>query len=407
MSGFFTKQETQSLTRPDGKTYSCFTCGLYKKGAETPKMEPSGKFKKGILNIFSAPTETEDEKGTLLHRRGGDILKAIYQEEGISLHNDCLNTTAIKCLPLKKGNVKKPEQLEIDCCRRFIVDLVEKKKPKVIIAHGEEALKSLIGHRLPKESFNIQKWRGFLIPDQDLGCYIAPVYDCSYVVTEDKPQINSLYLADLERALNARKLTFPTYRPPTIKVLNSLKPLLKIRDTFAFDYETTGLKPHAKGHEIVCASVAVNENEVYVFMMPKTEKKLLPFVKLLRNKYVPKMAHNMKFEDTWTYNILKTRVRGWKWDSMLAAHVINNQTGITGLKIQSYLNFGIVDYSSEIGPYLKGSDAKNANSFNKVKELASTPRGREKLLEYCALDSIYEYRLAMLQQEIMDNTIPF
>ena len=45
MAGFFTKKETESKTRPDGKTYSCYSCGLY-KNAKSAKMQPVGEFKK-------------------------------------------------------------------------------------------------------------------------------------------------------------------------------------------------------------------------------------------------------------------------------------------------------------------------------------------------------------------------
>ena len=53
MTGFFTKQEIQSSQRPDGKSLTCYSCGLYKH-ATHPKMEPYGNFKKGIMNIGEA-----------------------------------------------------------------------------------------------------------------------------------------------------------------------------------------------------------------------------------------------------------------------------------------------------------------------------------------------------------------
>ena len=61
---------------------------------------------------------------------------------------------------------------------------------------------------------------------------------------------------------------------------------------------------------------------------------------------------------------LRQPVRGWYWDSMIAAHILNNQAGVSGLKFQTYVHFGVIDYSSEISPYLK-SDDKSANGINK------------------------------------------
>ena len=57
--GFFTRKETESKTRPNGKTLSCTSCGLYKR-VISPKMQPFGNFKKGIMNIGEAPGEIED-----------------------------------------------------------------------------------------------------------------------------------------------------------------------------------------------------------------------------------------------------------------------------------------------------------------------------------------------------------
>jgi len=84
---------------------------------------------------------------------------------------------------------------------------------------------------------------------------------------------------------------------------------------------------------------------------------------------------------------------------------MDNRPGITGLKFQTYVNFGIVDYASEIEPYLHASDDSNGNAINRIQELCNKPFGEAKLLKYCALDAIYEYRLAMLQQS--EILLPF
>jgi len=80
---------------------------------------------------------------------------------------------------------------------------------------------------------------------------------------------------------------------------------------------------------------------------------------------------------------------------------------VTGLKFQTYVNFGVVDYASEVAPYLQAKD-NNGNAINRIMELVGMPGGKEKLLEYCGLDAVYEYRLAMIQQKVMNyNFLPF
>ena len=115
----------------------------------------------------------------------------------------------------------------------------------------------------------------------------------------------------------------------------------------------------------------------------------------------------MKFEESWSRNRLKVSVDRWVWDSMLAAHLLDNRPGVTGLKFQTYVNFGVVDYSSEIDPFLTSTDQKGANATNRILELISSSGGREKLLKYCGLDSVYEYRLAMIQRKLIENQLPF
>jgi len=119
------------------------------------------------------------------------------------------------------------------------------------------------------------------------------------------------------------------------------------------------------------------------------------------------MAHNIKFEETWSVIRLRQPVQNWGWDSMQAAHVLDNRTGVTGLKFQIFIRFGIIDYDSEISPYLRAKD-NNGNGINRIYELVETAGGKEKLLEYCGLDALFTYRLSVLQMKEMDyNFLPF
>jgi len=97
---------------------------------------------------------------------------------------------------------------------------------------------------------------------------------------------------------------------------------------------------------------------------------------------------------------LKQGVVNWKWDSMIAAHIIDNRGNISGLKFQTYVQFGVIDYDSEINPFLKSGSKDGANGINKIEEFIERPGGVEKVLEYCGWDTIWQYRLAMRQWEV-------
>lgn len=399
--GFFTAKQTESKSRPDGKTYSCASCGLY-KDVQSPRMKPFGNFKKGILNLGEAPGEVEDKRGKPWQGKTGRLLQKTYRRLGIDLFEDCLNINAVNCRPMdKKGINRTPTNYEIDCCRKSILQVIEQYKPKVIVLLGNAALYCLLGHRWKKDLGGIMKWRGWVIPDQDFNTWICPTFHPSYV-GRSEAEVETIWIQDLERIIRQVDKALTIYQEPEISIIKDLSILPHLKSKLvSIDYETTGLKPQAKGHRIICAAVATDENNCFVFMMPKSRNARQPLVDLLANPNISKMAHSIKFEEIWSVVRLWQPIQNWVWDSMLAVHVLDNRPSVTSLKFQVYVNFGVIDYASEIAPYLQ-APTKGGNDMNRVYELLKMPGGQEKLLQYCGLDAIYEYRLALRQMELIN-----
>jgi hypothetical protein len=295
-----------------------------------------------------------------------------------------------------------------------MIALIKQYKPKVIVLFGKVALESIIGHRWKKGLGSVNKWRGWAIPDQYFKSWIIPTFSPSYVHNQDLTAVTLIWMQDLQCAINHANKPFREFVEPRITVLEkNLKPLSTIKNMTpcAFDYETTGLKPHAKGHKIICCSIADSIDHVFVFMLlnkklkPISEKKLKPFRNFLVNQHIPKIAQHMKFEHGWTLNKYKIHVKGWVHDTMYWTHILDNRTGITGLKFQAYVCFGIDSYDEDVENYIK---AKDSNSLNKMIKFVSTKRGKDACLKYCAWDSILELRLSELQKEWYEERIlPF
>lgn len=408
---FFRRKKTKTNSKPKEKVFSCSSCGLY-ENCISPRMKPYGNFKKEILNIAESPGELEDSRGLPFQGRAGKLLQRTYKKLGIDLFEDCLNINSVSCRPMNSnGENREPTNNEINNCRRRVLKVIEEYKPKMIILLGNAALITVIGHRWKKDLGKITKWRGFTIPDQDFKAWICPAFHPSYVLRNEGGIEELVWEKDLKGAFDRIDAPLPQHREPKIEIIDDLSLLnyttignIKARTVpseIAFDIETTGLKPHAKGHEIVCAAIADSPEHAYVFMLPKTRKELKPLLDLLSNENINKVIANSKFELTWCKVILRTDIKGHIDDTMIAAHIFDNRQGITGLKFQVYVCFGIIDYASEISPYLEG-DKTNANSFNKIKELIALPDGKEKLLKYNGYDAIYEFRLKLLQQTIMN-----
>lgn len=407
MKGFFTKQETQSISRPNGKMHSCASCGLH-RFVQSPRMEPFGNFKKRILNIGDAPDETDDKKGKQWQGKVGRRLQREYKRLGIDLFEDCLNINSINCRPIcEKGDNREPTPNEIECCRSRVLKVIEEYKPHIIILLGNSAVTSLIGYRWKKDLGGIMKWRGWQIPDRDFNAWVCPVFHPNYVEKADADEVDVIWRNDLCDAIGMVNKPFPEYEDETSQVeIIECKDFTCSSDLAAWDVETTGLKPHAKGHRIVCSSVCSDEKHSQVFMIPDKKSERKPFTDFLSNLRIGKMAHNMKFESAWSFVRLHTEVQGWVWDSMLAAHILDNRPGICGLKFQTYINFGVINYDEEVAPYLHSNGSKDANAFNKVLEMIKDPAKKEKLLIYCGLDSFFEYKLAMKQQRIIYANTP-
>lgn len=403
MLGFFSKKETESSSRPDGKIYSCVSCGLYKT-CKSPKMQPTGEFKKGILVVGANPTEADDQNGFLFSDKNGRLLSRLLASVDIDLREDCLSVPAVQCF---SSEITPYHQ---SCCAKHLNAVIKKYNPSIIISLGMVPLSMLLQGRWKKDLGTINKWRGWQIPDQDLQAFVCPVLSLDTVKWAKGEEVETVFLQDLQKIAALVGKKFPKNKPAKIDIIEDLRVLNSINpgSIVAIDYETTGLKPHGPDHRIVCAAVADTPDHAYVFFMPETKKQRAPFVKLLANPTIQKTAQNMKFEHAWSTVRLRQPVKGWAWDTMIGTHLLDNRPDITGLKFQTYVQFGVVDYDSDIAPYLKSDNEKNGNALNRIYEVFDKPGGAEKLLTYCAYDTIYEYRLMMLQTDLINYPfLPF
>ena len=405
--GFFTKEETASVSI--GKqVLSCPSCGLY-KNAMHPKMGVWGNGNKKILIIGEAPEEQDDRKGKPWQWKAGRHLKRVLSKYGVDLFEDCWTIHAVNChIPNDEdGKPVAPELHQIACCRSKVWDAINEYKPVLIIPLGIAAMQSLLSHRWKEAIGSMHKWRGWQIPDRETKCWVCPTFNPGYA--NEVQSAKAVFRDDIEKALDYAGVQYP-YDPDfgismdeddhiihlpdnedADKILMELyrkKPAL-----IEFDYETTGLKPHAEGHKIVMASLATTD-ECFTFWYPHGFK---AFRRILRSKDIGKMAHNMKFEHMWTAVILGYEVVNWEWDSMLSSRLMNNLPGVSGLKFQVYVRMGVADYSSDIEHYLK-SPGKDANEFNNILQ-APVPE----LRKYGGLDSRYGYDLAMKHRAFLNR----
>jgi len=374
----------------------CEKCGLY-KNCLSPKMKVYGYGKKKILIVGEAPGREEDEQGIPFIGRSGQLLRTTLSSYGIDMEKDCWITNTCICRP--KNNVS-PTNAQINYCRFNLMKVVEELKPEKIITLGKTALQGLIGNKI--KIGTIDNWFGQVIPDQDFKCFIFPDFHPAYILRNENDVIlKELFSSTLYQAVSY-STEFSMFIPKEIDIKNDYNQTMRFlssikkKDTIVFDYETTGIKPHKEGHEIICISIC-NGKEVKVFEIFEDKLFKKELKRILEDPEIKKIAHNLKFEHQWSNKILGVNINGWWWDTMVTNHVLDNRIG-NGLKYLSYIYFGVCGYDSEMNFYLKSKE-KSSNAFNNIKQAP-----KEKLFYYCGMDSDLTFRLYLKQRKEIQSS---
>ena len=369
----------------------CQSCGL-SRGCKSPKMEVTGHGKKGVLFVAEAPGATEDEQGEQLIGQAGQLLRNTLDDIGWDLDRDCWKTNAIICRP---PDNRTPTKKEIEACRPCLVKTIQKLEPKIIIPMGSVAVNSLLAPIWRKDIGPVSRWVGWQIPLRNLNLWVCPTWHPSYLLRQKDEVLSLWFKGHLKKALSLEEAPWPDGPPDlmgSIKIEKDhsqaakyIRKFIRAGKPVAFDYETDRLKPDSVDAKIVSCSVS---DGIHTIAYPWAGEAIIATGELLKSD-TPKIAANMKFEERWTRGVLGYGVRNWRWDTMQAAHVLNNEPGITSVKFQAFVRFGVGDYDSHISPYFKGP---SSNAPNRIKELKLSD-----LLLYNGMDALLEYKIAEQQ----------
>ena len=118
----------------------CTRCVLHKQGRKQIVFGV-GNPRADIMFIGEAPGADEDTQGEPFVGRAGQLLNNMISAMGIR-REDVYIANIIKCRP--PGN-RTPEREECDTCSPFLMRQIEVVKPKIIVALGAVAAKTLLG----------------------------------------------------------------------------------------------------------------------------------------------------------------------------------------------------------------------------------------------------------------------
>jgi len=407
------RSRTSQLTRRENET--CEDCGLHKT-CKSPRMPPTGEGLRNILLVAEAPGKTEDEQGLQLVGKSGQYLRTALADLGADLDRDFWKTNSVICRP---PNNRTPSPKELRICRENLLNSIEVLQPNVVVLVGRSAFDSYMRPRLVGRIDDVpySDWVGTVIPDQETGRWICPIYHPSYLIR----QANDKQKDREEREDKVLALMFRNQLRAILDVADKPVPQIALGDFditaeeqlaiewidelekrcptwVAFDYETTGIKPHRKGHRIYSISFCDGVKTRSFMATPDVCRRWGKFLEFCKSSGVGLIAHNMSFEEAWSVTRLGVDLRNIKrWDTMLGMRGINN-TRACQLKFSVYTNLGVLGYDNDVDFYLKNrkeGEAVSCNAFNRIEEA-----DKEKLLTYGGEDSCYTYKLFELQNAV-------
>jgi len=403
--GFFSGLQQVGKVR-DLHAPRCGECGLFKT-CKSPKMPVHGEGKKKILVVGEAPGATEDELNRPFVGKAGHYLREKMGQVGLDLDGDCWVTNALACRP--PGNAIANDRM-VDWCRPNVTNAIRTLKPVVILLLGKRPMESVIKWLWKDIPMTVGTWVGWKVPAQKVNAWVCPTWHPSYLMRGEEDEGGKRVYNEVEKDLFVEHLrvakdladggnrpwkAVPDYKKSVRIAYNADEAAAAVKafrlagSPTAFDFETDRLKPDAEDSEIVCCAVSDGKTSVsfpWVGIAIGEMKKYL-------TSDVPKIGANVKFESRWVMRHLGCQVNNWVWDTVLDAHCLDNRPGITSVKFQAFARLGVEDYDSHVKPYL---EAPGGNARNRIREL-----DLGKVLTYCALDALLEYKVAKIQAREM------
>lgn len=394
----------------------CHVCGLH-KDTNNPKFKLAGKGALEIMLIFDKPSDMEGVTGKPFVGNQYSFVEEVLSGFGIDMREDCWKTHAINCSFSKKMTDSK---LKKTCsfCGPLPTKYIKEKRPKMIICFGGEASRVLMKNRFSDTS--AARWRGIPFWSSEYECWCIVTYNPSkFGDSYDTDSYKSVVKSDMVLLMDYYHKPAPKPHNPIIEksteyseIISKLDEINENAKLLAVDFETTGLKPHNKGHKIATCSYTWTEtgkkkdlktfsflcNFRDYFTKKETKEIYRRMAAIAKNKDIKKVAHHLKFEEAWTRTILKVKTKGWIWCTMYTAHILDERPKHVSLKTQAFIYFQAESYEDKLKKYLE-SPIPGGNSFNRVEEAPVND-----LLHYNGLDTYYTFLLFFEQKKKIMET---
>jgi len=343
----------------------CRECPLYEHVHHVCLMG-KGNPNAELMLVGEAPGETEDQLGEPFVGRAGTVLNELLEEFKIK-REDIYITNAVKCRP---PNNRTPHVGEMRACRHYLLDEIKTIQPKVILALGGLAMKSLLN----ETKFAIAANRGMINHALDSDINEIPVFVTYHpaAILRDERYLEPC-VADFERVKG-----YLEHGAKPKAETKYYKGTASPRHHIVFDLETSGLNMFDPTRRILCVGTSVHATTGYC------TNNLEAIRGILEDASCTKIAHNLKFD----YKFLRTRgykINGPVYCTMVGQHLLDENCVSFGLKELAAVHTDMAGYAHRMEKTLRLVN----NDVTKVPEKI--------LHSYCAMDVDASHRLYDMQ----------
>jgi len=178
--------ELRAIREDIGDCTRCKLCRLGRKQIVFGVGNPNAD----LMFVGEAPGRDEDLQGIPFVGRAGQKLTQIIEAIGLK-RDDVYIANVIKCRPPENRN---PEPDEVEACEQFLFRQVDVIKPKVIVALGTFAARSLLKTDVPISRLRgrVYDYRGAKLIPTFHPAYLLRNPGCRREVWEDMKKVRSL-----------------------------------------------------------------------------------------------------------------------------------------------------------------------------------------------------------------------
>lgn len=356
----------------------------------------------GIMIVGQNPGEQEDLRNKVFIGPSGKLSIELLRDAGIPQSLVWI-TNAVKC---RTEDNASPDVKHVNQCRLILNDEIEQIQPKVIVAYGAVALKSLT------RKTGIMNLRGTVLQTRD-GIPVIPTYHPSFVLRY--PQHRDTVVSDLKLAKRVFDGTINT-KLPKYKIYSGGEDLEEFTEYLshqplgwtAVDIETNTLDPWKNNAKVI--SIGVSNSPRTGWAVPlyhrdsylsdgELEDVLLALQAFLEGEEFNLGFHNLKFDVQFlNQQLLKKegsllKCSSVREDTLLMHYLCVSEEESHRLKNLSLRYTDMGEYDSSVEEFFEGV-AKDKRDYEDLPI--------EDLLTYNAADADATVRIHQAMQESMD-----